>query len=125
MTRGEKRVRVAMLRQIQLLKQRDWRDSQDEDVRKRKLWQQRSLLTNYNETVDTSLQQGNDCVPREMVTRIRRFARISNTFLNFKDCEIFKIKGVLELILKSKSSVLLLLQRAHISITDIVILLNV
>lgn len=64
-------------------------------------------------------------MPREMVTRIRRFARIGNTFLNFKDCEIFKIKGVLELILKSKSSVLLLLQRAHISITDIVILLNV
>lgn len=91
MTRGEKWLRVAMLRQIQLLKQRDWRDAQDEDVRKRKLWQQRSLLTNYNETVDTSLQQGNDCVPGEMVTRIRRFARIGNTFLNFKDCEIFKI----------------------------------
>lgn len=39
MTRGDKWLRVAMLRQIQLLKQRDWRDAQDEDVRKRKLWQ--------------------------------------------------------------------------------------
>lgn len=55
MTR-EKWVRVAMLRQIQLLKQRDWRDAQDEDVRKGKLWQQRSLLTNYNETVATTRQ---------------------------------------------------------------------
>jgi hypothetical protein len=63
-------------------------------------------------------------VPRETVTRIRKFACIGNTFFNFKDCEIFEIKGVLELILKSTSSVLLLRQRAHISTNDIVILLS-
>lgn len=56
MTRGDKWLRVAMLRQIQLLKQREWRDASDEDVRKRKLWQQSSLLTNYNETVATTRQ---------------------------------------------------------------------